>query len=159
MYKDCQVTQIMATTNDKVIGNNNTIPWRCRADMKHFAANTKGKVCIMGRATFDSINPPLKGRYVIVVTSNPVTAHRVGLNDLHLAAPTVEQALELAYGIALDKEIMVVGGRQIYQQTMEVTDKLLLSTIDIDFGEADTKFDWEIPDHVEIVPFTFEADA
>lgn len=159
MYKDCQVTQIMATTNDKVIGSNNTIPWRCRADMKHFAANTKGKVCIMGRATFDSINPPLKGRYVIVVTSNPVTAHRVGLNDLHLAAPTVEQALELAYGIALDKEIMVVGGRQIYQQTMEVTDKLLLSTIDIDFGEADTKFDWEIPDHVEIVPFTFEADA
>ncbi len=158
MYKDCQVTQIMAMSKDKFIGDKNTIPWRCRKDMKHFAANTKGKVCIMGRATFDSINPPLKGRYVIVVTSNPVTAHRVGLNDLHLVAPTVEQALELAYGIALDKEIMVVGGRQIYQQTMEYTDKLLLSTINIELGQADTKLDWEIPDHVGIIPFEFEPD-
>ena len=158
MFKDCQVTQIMAMSKDKFIGDKNTIPWRCRKDMKHFALNTKGKVCIMGRKTFESINPPLKDRYVIVVTSSTDVAASVSECDLHIPVRTVADALEIAANIALDKEIMVVGGRQIYQQTMEYTDKLLLSTINIELGQADTKLDWEIPDHVGIIPFEFEPD-
>ena len=158
MFKDCQVTQIMAMSKDKFIGDKNTIPWRCRKDMKHFALNTIGKVCIMGRKTFESITPPLKDRYVIVVTSSTEVAAAVTECDLHIAVRTVEDALEIAANIALDKEIMVIGGRQIYQQTMGYTDKLLLSTINIELGQADTKLDWEIPDHVGIIPFEFEPD-
>lgn len=159
MYKDCQVTQIMAMSKDKFIGDKNTIPWRCRADMQHFARSTKGKVCIMGRKTFESINPPLKDRYVIVVTGNDQVASSVMKNDLHIVERTIEEALDMAAHIALDKEIIIVGGRQIYQATMGWTDKLLLSTINIELKQADTKMDWEIPDHVAIIPFEFEPNV
>lgn len=157
MYKDCQVTQIMAQAKNGCIGDKNTIPWRCRADMMHFAANTKGKVCIMGRKTFDSINPPLKNRTVIVVTSDPMTARAVQEVDMHTTVKSVEAALEMASGLALSKEIMIVGGATIYKQTMGVTDRLILSTIDTVI-EGDTFADWEIPDHVEIVPFEFTPE-
>lgn len=158
MYRDCKLTQIMAVTKDGFIGDNNTIPWRCKEDMRHFARSTKGKVCIMGRNTFESINPPLKNRYVIVITSSNEIAARVGQCDLHVAVNTLDAALELASDMSLDKEIMIVGGRQIYQQTMQYTDKLLLSTINLDLGKGDTKLDWEFPDHVEVIPFEFEPD-
>lgn len=157
MFKDCRITQIMAQAQNRCIGDKNTIPWRCRADMKHFAANTKGKVCIMGRKTFDSITPPLKNRTVIVVTRDPMTVNAVKEVEMHATVPSIEEALELASTLALDKEIMVVGGATIYQQTMDVTDRLILSTINTTI-EGDTFADWEIPDHVEIFPFEFDPE-
>ena len=159
MYNNLIVTQIMAMSKDKFIGDKNTIPWRCREDMRHFAKNTKGKVCIMGRATYQSIQPPLKDRFVIVVTNNLEVAAEVRTHDLHMVAGSVLEALAMASTMALEGEVMVVGGRQIYQQTMQYTDRLMLSTINVELKQADTAMDWEIPDHVEIIPFEFEVNA
>lgn len=158
MYNDCLVTQIMAHSKNKCIGKDNTIPWKCRADMVHFSMQTRGKVCIMGRTTFDSIQPHLKGRIVIVVTGN--RAWNVEHQNVkhHLSATDVNDALWLADKLSLDREIMVVGGRTIYQQTMSVTDKLLISEINTIVEDGDTFFDWEVPDRVEIVPFDFEVN-
>lgn len=158
MYKGKKVTQIMAVSKDGFIGDGNSIPWRCRKDMLHFAAYTKGKVCIMGRKTFDSINPPLKGRVVIVVTSNSEVSKKLTEVPHHLGVSTIEEALDIATTISLGEEIMIVGGKTIYQQTLPHTDRLLISTINIELGSGDTAFDWGIPDTVEIVSFDFEVD-
>lgn len=158
MFNNNKVTQIMAVSNDGFIGDGNTIPWRCREDMRHFATNTKGKVCIMGRKTFESIVPPLKDRTVIVVTSNENVAERITQTPNHIAVTSIERALTLASDISINGEIMIVGGKTIYEQTIQHTDQLLLSTIDIELKTGDTKFDWEIPDHVEIVPFNFKVN-
>lgn len=157
MYQDCKVTQIMAISKNKCIGSRNTIPWRCSADMKHFAANTKGKVCIMGRQTFESIPNPLKDRTVVVVTTNPIQAQRINLIPGHIACRDLDSALDTAQHLATQKEIMIVGGRHLYTTTVDFTDKLLMSTINIEV-EGDRYFDWEIPDHVEVIPFEFNPE-
>lgn len=158
MYRGSTVTQILAVSKDGFIGNKNTIPWKCKVDMTHFALNTKGKVCIMGRKTFESINPPLKHRIVIVVSKDATITDRLKQLTDYIHAGTVEEALDLARSIALSREIMVIGGKTIYEQTMPYTDRVLLSTIDVELKDADTKMDWEIPDSVEIVPFEFQVD-
>ena len=158
MYRGSKVTQILAVSKDGFLGDKNTIPWNCKPDMVHFALNTKGKVCIMGRKTFESINPPLKGRIVIVVTSNIAMWDGIKKITDHVAAASVGEALDIASSVALSREIMIVGGKSIYQQTLPYTDQILLSTIDIELKEADTKMDWEIPDHIEIIPFEFQVD-
>ena len=158
MYRSNMITQILAVSKDGFIGDKNTIPWKCKVDMTHFAMNTKGKVCIMGRKTFESINPPLKHRVVIVVQSGASISDRVRNIPDHTYAKSVEEALDLASSVALSREIMIIGGKTIYEQTMQYTDRVLLSTIDVELKDADTKMDWEIPDSVEIVPFDFQVD-
>ncbi len=56
--------------SNRTIGVNNTLPWRCPEDLKHFKALTMGHHMIMGRKTFDSIGKPLPGRTTVVVTRN-----------------------------------------------------------------------------------------
>ena len=48
---------------NRTIGINNTLPWRCPEDLKHFKALTMGHHMIMGRKTFDSIGKPLAGTH------------------------------------------------------------------------------------------------
>lgn len=158
MYNWCKVTQILAVSKDGFIGDKNTIPWKCREDMRHFARYTKGKICIMGRKTFESIQPPLRGRTVIVVSTDPEIRQRVSKIPNHMATSTIAEALDLSSLTALASEVMIVGGKTIYQQTLQYTDQILLSTIDIELKEGDTKLDWEIPDRIEIIPFEFQVD-
>ena len=61
---------IVAMANDRVIGIDNTLPWRLSADLKRFKATTMGKPIIMGRKTWDSIGRPLPGRLNIVISRN-----------------------------------------------------------------------------------------
>ena len=61
---------IVAMAKNRTIGINNTLPWRCPEDLKHFKALTMGHHMIMGRKTFDSIGKPLPGRTTVVVTRN-----------------------------------------------------------------------------------------
>ena len=65
------VAHIVAMADDRVIGVENTLPWRLSADLKHFKALTMGKPIIMGRKTWESIGRPLPGRSNIVVSSQP----------------------------------------------------------------------------------------
>ncbi|MGB9148785.1 MAG: dihydrofolate reductase, partial [Burkholderiales bacterium] len=61
---------IVAMSNNRVIGANNTLPWHLPADLKHFRSLTMGHAIIMGRKTHESIGKPLPGRRNIVVSAN-----------------------------------------------------------------------------------------
>jgi len=61
---------LVAMARNRTIGANNTLPWRCPEDLKHFKAITMGHHIVMGRNTFDSIGKPLPGRITVVVTRN-----------------------------------------------------------------------------------------
>ena len=50
---------IVAYDKNKSIGNENTIPWRLRADMLRVKALTTNQTIIMGRKTLDSIGRAL----------------------------------------------------------------------------------------------------
>ena len=66
-----RLSLIVAAAKNRVIGNNNQMPWHLPADFAYFKRVTTGHPIIMGRKTFESIGRPLPGRRNIVVSRNP----------------------------------------------------------------------------------------
>jgi len=122
------VTMIAAAARGGVIGANNRLPWRLPADMAYFVANTKGKTVLMGRKTFESLGKPLRNR-TNVVMSRTLAAPPEGCELVRSA----EEAME-KYG---DRELMVIGGEEIYRLMLPMADRILLTEIDHSFaGDA-----------------------
>jgi dihydrofolate reductase len=117
------LAMIAAMTPSRVIGKGGAIPWHHAEDMKHFRQATRGHAVIMGRATFESIGKPLKGRRNIVVSRNP--ALRIEGCEL---APSLARALELAR--ERDQEPFVIGGEQLYREALPLATRLLLTYLD-----------------------------
>jgi len=61
---------IAAMSTNRVIGNNNTLPWSYPADLQRFKKLTTSHTVVMGRKTFESIAKPLPNRHNIVLTHN-----------------------------------------------------------------------------------------
>lgn len=112
---------IAAMAKNRTIGIDNSLPWRCPEDLKHFKALTMGHHIIMGRKTFDSIGKPLPGRHTVVVTRN---------RDLHIDGCRVVHSLEEAIAAcAGDEEIFITGGAELYAQGLPLAHKLYLTEI------------------------------
>jgi dihydrofolate reductase len=124
-----RLSLIAAMARNRVIGLHNRLPWRLPADMKRFRELTTGHAIIMGRKTFDSLARPLPNRTNIVVTRD-----RAFRPDGATVAHSVEEAVARA---GTDREIFVIGGEQIYRQTLPVADRLYLTLVDSEFeGDA-----------------------
>ncbi len=123
---------ILARARNGVIGKDNTMPWHLPEDMAHFKRVTMGHPVIMGRKTWDSIPAkfrPLPGRQNIVVT------RQAGFSaEGAQCAGSVEEAIELC---PQDSDIWVMGGAQIYAQTLPLAVMAVVTEIDADFeGDA-----------------------
>jgi dihydrofolate reductase len=127
------LTLIAALAQNRVIGRDNTLPWRLPEDLRRFKALTLGHPVIMGRKTWDSLGRPLPGRSNIVVSRNVDLQITGGLR-----ADSLEQALQLAAGEAGGgEEIFIIGGADIYRQTLPLAQRLQLTEIGRDFdGDA-----------------------
>ena len=119
------LTIIVATDQQGGIGINNTLPWKLPEDLAHFKRLTTGHPIIMGRKTFDSIGRPLPNRRNIVITRNAAWRH-----DGVEAVGSVEAAVALLDGA----EGYVIGGAEIYKQSMDLTDRLIITEIGQTFG-------------------------
>lgn len=115
------VSLIVAMAKNRTIGINNTLPWRCPEDLKHFKALTMGHHMIMGRKTFDSIGKPLPGRTTVVVSRN--TQLKI---EGCIVAHSLNEAIAACAG---DDEIFVVGGAELYTQALPLANKLYLTEI------------------------------
>ena len=62
---------IVAKTENHVIGKDGQLLWHLPKDLQYFKRITMGHHVIMGRRTFASIERPLPGRKLIIVTRNP----------------------------------------------------------------------------------------
>lgn len=134
------VTIVVAMGADGVIGVDGDMPWHLPADLANFKAVTLGHPIIMGRKTYDSIGRPLPGRTTIVVTHQTDWAV-----DGVLVAAEIDAALSLA--LALDPDVFIIGGAQIYAEALGrgVVDRLLVTHVGA-APEGDTYFpnvDWD----------------
>ena len=114
-----------AYARNRVIGDHGRIPWHLPDDFAHFKATTMGGVLVMGRATYDSIGRPLPGRTTIVVTRNPDWSA-----DGVLVAHSLSEALDLA--AEQPGATFVVGGTQIYEQTLPLATHQVLTEVDLE---------------------------
>ncbi|WP_337101384.1 dihydrofolate reductase [Paenibacillus sp. YIM B09110] len=125
------ITLIAAMDRKRAIGIENRMPWRLKAEMAYFTANTTGKTVLMGRKTFDSIGKPLMNRKNVILTRQ-ADYMQEGCEIVH----SIEEALEKFRG----DELMVMGGADIYEQFLPFADKLLLTDVEADIEGADAYF-------------------
>lgn len=142
-----------------VIGKNNTLPWRLPADLRYFRQLTTGHPIIMGRKNYEDIGKPLPGRTNIVVTRQ-----RTYTAPGCIVVNSIEQALAAA---GVDDEVFVIGGADIYRQTLDSADRLYITEIGADiegdtfFPEFDrsqwheTRRDRHEPDEINPYPYSF----
>lgn len=116
------ITLVAAYADNRVIGEDGSIPWRISEDFAHFKAVTMGGVLIMGRATWDSIGRPLPGRTTIVLTRDTAWAAEGAL-----VAHSLDEALSLATG--LSGEVFVVGGAQVYELALPIATHQILTEV------------------------------
>lgn len=146
-----RVSLIAALAENRVIGRNNTLPWRLPADLKRFRRLTTGHPVILGRKNYESIGRPLPERTNIVVT-----------RDRGYRAPgcVVVDSLDAAYAAAGDAaEIFIIGGAELYAQTLARADRLYLTLVHA-MVPGDTYFpEFDRAEWVEIERERREPDA
>ena len=127
------VSLIAALDRHRGIGKDNQLPWRLSADLKRFRELTMGHHLIVGRKTYESIGKPLPGRTMIIVTRQP------GFQaEGSLVVDSVAAALALAESRG-ESEVFVIGGAEIYVQTLAQADRLYLTQVEAEVA-ADTFF-------------------
>ncbi len=115
---------IVAIDQKGVIGMDDAIPWRISSDMKHFKLITMGKPIVMGRKTHESIGRALPGRENIVITRDENYSTE-GCTVLH----SLNEALDHCSPAA---EVIIIGGRNIYRQTLDKADRIYLTQVHAD---------------------------
>lgn len=127
------ISLIAAIGNNRELGKDNRLLWSIPEDLKRFKELTLNHPVIMGRKTFQSIGKPLPNRTNIIVT------HEINYQVKEcFITHSLEEAIKLAKAKDND-EIFIIGGGQIYQQAINIADKLYLTLIDGAF-DADTFF-------------------
>jgi dihydrofolate reductase len=123
-----KICHIVAMGRNRVIGSGLEIPWRISEDFKHFKKTTLGHAMIMGRKTWDSIGRALPGRLTVVVTRDLEAQFPDGV----LKAASVEAALELCRERKNEwgDIVFIVGGGEIYKQTLPLADSIYLTIVD-----------------------------
>jgi len=115
------LTLIVAYSDNRVIGRDNTLPWKLPGDLAHFKRSTLGHPIIMGRKTWDSLGRPLPGRANIVISRNP---------DFAAPGATVVPTLEAAIAACGEVEqAFVIGGAQIYAQALPQAQRVLATEV------------------------------
>ena len=150
------ISLIAAIGRNRVIGHNNTLPWRLPADMRHFRRVTMGKPVLMGRKTFESLGKPLAGRTNIIIT-----------RDTTYAVSDCRVVHSLAEGLTTASrhdEILVLGGADIFAQFLPHATRLYLTYVHADF-EGDAFFppfddaDWVETERSELLADTENPHA
>ena len=124
------ISIIAAMTDDRVIGINNSLPWKLPGDMKWFRQHTLGKPILMGRKTFESFGArPLPERTNIIVTRDHAYQAE-GAVVVH----SIDEALQAAGTV---EEIMIIGGASFYEQMLPQAQRMYLTRVHTDVeGDA-----------------------
>ena len=149
-----EIVAIAAHDLNRLIGNQQKLPWHLSADLKHFRMLTWGHKIIMGSTTFAAIGKPLEGRINIVVSRN---MHPPGAwSDNLVIVRNLQAALDCDTDMSdgrhnpaditakrvptqspMPQRVFIIGGQQIYQQSLHLCQKLYITLIKDQFhGDA-----------------------
>ena len=107
---------------NRVIGANDRIPWHLPNELRIFKSLTMGHHIVMGRKTYDSINRLLPGRTTVIVTRQKDYSVPGAI-----VAHSISDAIDACKG---DDEIFVIGGADLFRETLPIADRLYLTTVD-----------------------------
>jgi dihydrofolate reductase len=116
------ITIIVAMGLDNGIGADNQLLWHLPKDLKYFKETTTDHPIIMGRKTYESIGKPLPNRTNIVVSKR-----KDWFEEGILIVGSVKEALKFAK--KMNEKIFIIGGGNIYEQTIDLADKLQVTLV------------------------------
>ena len=118
------ISQIVAVSENWIIGRDNDLPWTMPDDMAWFKRVTMGHTVIMGRRNYEANgSQALPGRTNIVISRQK----DLRLDD-SMVVPTLESALEICKREE-QEEVFIVGGGEIYRLSLPRTDRIYLTVI------------------------------
>lgn len=130
------ISLIVAVAQNGVIGKSNgKMSWHVKEEFQHFKNTTFGYPIIMGRKTFETLGKPLKGRLNVVVTRNE--NYKTEFKEVVVKSSLVE-AIDYCKSLNPEK-IFIIGGAEIYKQSFELVDEMIISYMKFD-AEGDVKF-------------------
>lgn len=151
MSDKTEVILIAAIGRGGVIGVENRLPWRLKADLQRFKNLTSGCPVIMGRKTWESLGRPLPGRRNIVIS-----------RDRNYRAEGAQVTTSLADAVgecAEAPKIFVIGGAQIYAAALPIANALEITEVDASI-EGDSFFpEFDRNQYVETFREHHQADA
>ena len=135
-FQGLEVVHVVAMDQQRCIGQGKDLHWHIPADLQHFKSITQGGVVVMGRKTLESMGRTLPKRVNWVITRDrewQFTGTKV--------AYSIEEALSQAVADVQQSEkpstIFIIGGGEIFKQTLEIADRLELTHVELDVqGDA-----------------------
>jgi dihydrofolate reductase len=125
------ISNVVVVDANLGIGKNNQLLVHFPADLKHFKRITSGHTVIMGRKTYESMGKALPNRHNVVITRQ---------KDYVLTDAEVKHSLQEALdSCKIENEVFVVGGAEIFKESLPLSDKIYLTRIHKSF-DADTFF-------------------
>lgn len=122
---------IVAVAKNNAIGKNNNLLWHIKEDLVYFKKTTLGATVVMGRKTFESIGKPLPGRRNVVVSKSMNDAEGIDIFR------SIEEALGSCNP---NEEVFIIGGGEIYKQSISLVQRIFLTIVDVNIPDADTFF-------------------
>jgi dihydrofolate reductase len=148
-FQNLEVVHVVAMDQQHCIGKGNDLPWHISADLKHFKEITQGGVVLMGRKTLESMGRTLPKRVNWVITRDNNWQFE-GTKVAHSIEDALKQAVSDVEASEKPNTIFIIGGGEIFKQTLEIADRLELTHVELDVqGDA----------HYPIIPSQFKKVA
>ncbi|MBU6467998.1 MAG: dihydrofolate reductase [Betaproteobacteria bacterium] len=125
------LAMIVAMSENRVIGKDNTLPWHLPADLAFFKRTTLGHPVIMGRKTYLSIGKPLPGRRNLILS-----------RDQHFSVANAEVYSSITDALdhcAETEQVFIIGGAELFKLTLDLTKDLYVTEIQANL-DGDTYF-------------------
>ena len=135
-FQNLEVVHVVAMDQKRCIGKGNDLPWHISADLQHFKAITQGGVVVMGRKTLESMGRTLPKRVNWVITRDQ-NWHFDGTKVAYSIEDALTQAVADVQTSEKPTTLFIIGGGEIFSQTLSIADRLELTHVELDVqGDA-----------------------
>ena len=159
-FNGVKVVQIAAISRNNCIGIKGEMPWHLPEDLKYFKKVTQSSVknpvngilgiVVMGRKTFESIgSKPLEGRINIIVSRTIESVDHPNVIVFDNLKESMEKAASLAKALEANS-FYIIGGSEVFEATLEYTDEVRLTEVEIDVDDGDAFFP-ELPESLSLI--------
>lgn len=139
-YNGIIIKHIVATDINGCIGKAGQMPWHVPADLKRFKELTAGGVVIMGRKTFESLGcKPLPDRLNLILSRDLSAKNTNQEGSVYFYSHIDDALISAEYHLPKDgnKTIWIIGGGEIYYQTMPYVDVIEHTVINTEVMDGD----------------------
>ncbi len=124
------ISLVVAHDEHRLIGIDGDLPWRLPNDLAHFKRLTLGKIVLMGRKTWESLpKRPLPERENWVLSRDA---------SFTAAGATVFSTLDATLKAAEGRELVVIGGAELFARTLPLAQTIHLTEVDSGIAAAQT---------------------